>query len=164
MNTSAGKALYQRKPIAPPISAAPKIARSSFVSKRCPGAPERIQAITAIAVNVKSAMIPVPAARPSRPSVRFTPFAAPAMTRKSSTYQAHESVEIADAPGRRRSSADAGGAPRSPTPTVIAAEQEQLPAAVEAERARCVSLMKSSRKPIAPQASVTKKTVSAGTV
>ena len=37
MNTSAGKALYQRKPIAPPISAAPMIARSSFVSKRWPG-------------------------------------------------------------------------------------------------------------------------------
>ena len=32
-------------------------------------------------------MIAVPAASPSTPSVRFTPFAAPAMIRKSSTYQ-----------------------------------------------------------------------------
>ena len=30
MKTSAGKALYQRKPTAAPISAAPTIARSSF--------------------------------------------------------------------------------------------------------------------------------------
>ena len=32
-------------------------------------------------------MIAVPAASPSRPSVRFTPLTAPAMIRKSSTYQ-----------------------------------------------------------------------------
>ena len=32
-------------------------------------------------------MIAVPAASPSTPSVRFTPFTAPAMIRKSSTYQ-----------------------------------------------------------------------------
>ena len=43
--------------------------------------------MTAIAVSVKSAMIDVPAASPSRPSVRFTAFAAPAMTKKTSTYQ-----------------------------------------------------------------------------
>ena len=36
-------------------------------------------------------MIPVPAARPSIPSVRFTPFAAPAMIRKRNGYQAQES-------------------------------------------------------------------------
>ena len=44
-------------------------------------------ASTAIVVNVKSEMIAVPAASPSRPSVRFTPFAAPAITRKMKTYQ-----------------------------------------------------------------------------
>ena len=43
-----------------------------------------------IAVNVIRAMIPVPAASPSIPSVRLTPFAAPAITRKSSTYQSHQ--------------------------------------------------------------------------
>ena len=91
MNTSAGQALYQRNPIAPPISAAAMIPRSSFVSKRCPGVPERIHEITIIAANVKSAMITVPAASPSTPSVRLTPFAAPAITRKSRPYHAYES-------------------------------------------------------------------------
>ncbi len=43
--------------------------------------------MTAIAVSVKSEMIDVPAARPSRPSVRFTAFAEPAMMMKTSTYQ-----------------------------------------------------------------------------
>ena len=56
-----------------------------------PGAPERSQAITAIAVNVKTAMIPVPAASPSRPSVKFTAFAVPAIIRNTSRYQPHES-------------------------------------------------------------------------
>ena len=67
------------------------------MSKRCPGGPERIHAITIIAVNVKSAMITVPAASPSSPSVRLTPFAAPAITRKSSTYQRVRELEVADA-------------------------------------------------------------------
>ena len=88
MNTSAGKALYQRKPIAPPISAAPTIARSSFVGAPVTGArAERMYVRTAIVVNVKSEMIAVPAASPSRPSLRLTPFAAPAITRKMKTYQ-----------------------------------------------------------------------------
>ena len=86
MKTSAGNALYQRNPTPAPISAAPTSARSSFVSKRWPGRPERIQAITFIAAKVKSAMIPVPAARPSIPSARLTAFAVPAITRKSSPY------------------------------------------------------------------------------
>ena len=47
--------------------------------------------VIAGAANVKRAMIPVPAASPSTPSVRFTPFAAPAMIRNSRTYQPHES-------------------------------------------------------------------------
>ena len=42
-------------------------------------------------VKVKSAISPVPAARPSMPSVRFTPLAAPAITRNTSTYQAQPS-------------------------------------------------------------------------
>ena len=91
MNTSAGQALYQRNPIAAPISAAAAIPRSSFVSKRWPGGPERIHEITIIEAKVKSAMITVPAASPSTPSVRLTPFAAPAITRKSSPYHAYES-------------------------------------------------------------------------
>ena len=45
MKTSAGKALYQRNPIAPPISAPPRIARSRSVSPR-----SRMNAITFIAV------------------------------------------------------------------------------------------------------------------
>ena len=98
MNTSAGHALYQRNPIVPPINAAATIARSSFVSKRCPGGPERIHEITIIEAKVKSAMITVPAASPSTPSVRLTPFAAPAITRKSRPYQAQESSRC-PAPG-----------------------------------------------------------------
>jgi len=50
------------------------------------GGPERMKIVTAIAVSVARAMIDVPAARPSTPSIRFTPFAAPAMIRKSSPY------------------------------------------------------------------------------
>ena len=43
MKTSAGKALYQRKPIAPPISAAPRIARSRLEVAACaPAGPERM--------------------------------------------------------------------------------------------------------------------------
>ena len=47
--------------------------------------------MTAIAVNVKTAMIPVPAARPSRPSVKFTALAVPAIMKKSSAYHAQDS-------------------------------------------------------------------------
>ena len=86
MKTSAGKALYQRKPIAPPVMAAPRIARSSADGSRSAGvAPERIHVTTSMAVKVISAIIPTPTASPSIPSVRFAPFAAPAMIRKSRT-------------------------------------------------------------------------------
>ncbi len=91
MKISAGKALYQRNPTRAPISAAPTIDRSRRRISRWPGGPERMKAITVIAVNVKTAMIPVPAARPSMPSVRFTPFAAPAMITNRNGYHAHES-------------------------------------------------------------------------
>ena len=50
-----------------------------------------MNAITVIAVKVKTAMIPVPAASPSIPSVRFTPFAAPAMIRNRNGYHAYDS-------------------------------------------------------------------------
>ena len=50
--------------------------------------------MTAIAMKVKVAMMPVPAARPSRPSVRLTPLAAPAMTKKSSTYQTSAELQM----------------------------------------------------------------------
>ncbi len=59
-----------------------------------------IQATTPIAVYVKSEIVTVPAARPSRPSVRFTPFAAPAIIRKRSPYQAHESWTSTSSSGR----------------------------------------------------------------
>jgi len=51
-----------------------------------------------------------------------------------------------------------------PTPTVIAPSSSSFHRALSPSERRCVSLMKSSMKPIAPQASVTKRTVSAGTV
>ena len=56
MNTSAGKALYQRKPIAAPISAAPTIARSTAAMLSTPRCPPRTNVSTIIAVNVKSAI------------------------------------------------------------------------------------------------------------
>ena len=88
MKTSAGTALYQRNPTAAPISAAPTIARSSLDRFRSSGLRlDRMKSRTAIVVNVNSEMIAVPAARPSSPSVRLTPFEAPAMTTKMKTYQ-----------------------------------------------------------------------------
>ena len=57
-------------------------------------APEAIQATTLMAVNVKTEIATVPAARPSRPSVRFTPFAAPAIIRKRSTYQPCRKLDV----------------------------------------------------------------------
>ena len=83
MNTSAGNALNQRKPITPPISAAATIARSRYSSLRAATvSAERIQSIEAIASRVSSEIAHVPAASPSIPSVRLTPFDVPAMTRK----------------------------------------------------------------------------------
>ena len=89
MKTSAGKALYQRKPTSSPDQRGADDRQVEVgVTSRWPGAPERMYAITVIAVKVKTAMIPVPAASPSIPSVRFTPFAAPAMIRNRNGYQA----------------------------------------------------------------------------
>ena len=68
------------------MSAAPKIARSSAEASRSSvEVDERIHVTTFIAVNVISAIIPTPTASPSMPSVRFAPFAAPAMIRKRRT-------------------------------------------------------------------------------
>ena len=55
-----------------------------------PRCPPRTNVSTFIAVNVKSAIVQTPAASPSIPSVRFAPFAAPAITKKTSAYQAHD--------------------------------------------------------------------------
>src|SRR5919197_566271 len=51
-----------------------------------------------------------------------------------------------------------------PTPTVIAPRSTSFQRPFRPRERRCVTLMKSSAKPIAPQARVTKRTVSAGTV
>ena len=53
MNTSAGKALYQRNPIVPPIRAAASVARSRRASLRAPGSPERSHEMPAIARKVQ---------------------------------------------------------------------------------------------------------------
>ena len=52
-----------------------------------------------IAVNVIRAMIPTPTARPSMPSVRFAPFAAPAMIRNRSTKKPNESPILQSSTG-----------------------------------------------------------------
>jgi hypothetical protein len=91
--TSAGKALYQRNPIALPVIAAPRIARSCADASRMSVADaERIHVTMFIAVKVMSEIIPTPTASPSIPSVRFAPFAAPAMIRNRSTKKPKESV------------------------------------------------------------------------
>ena len=83
MNISAGNALNQRKPITPPISAAETIAMSRYSSLRpATVSADRSQSISAIASSVMSEIAHVPAASPSTPSVRLTPFDVPAMTRK----------------------------------------------------------------------------------
>ena len=92
---------------------------------------------TAIVVNVKSEMIAVPAARPSSPSVRLTPFEAPAMTRKMKTYQSGPSGMRQPVTGR---STDVRCVEVGPVREVAgdggdAGEQQQLPAPGEPERA-----------------------------
>ena len=83
----------------------------------------------------------VPAARPSSPSVRFTPFAAPAMIRKSSTYQNGPSGIDQSPIGTNtecdevlvvRGDADGGGDQR---------QAQHLPAAAQAERALVAELV-----------------------
>ena len=74
MNTEAGNELNHRKPTHAPTSDALSRARSCW--------PEVMNVIT---VKVRNTIAAHPAARPSRPSVRFTPFVAPASTRKIST-------------------------------------------------------------------------------
>src|SRR3954453_2867423 len=164
MITSAGNALYQRKPMVAPISAAPTIARSSLLSKRPPGLPERMYVTTEIAVSVSIAMIPVPAASPSRPSVRLTPFVVPAITRNNRTYQPQDSSTFQCAMGMNTLVGSCWCSAAKPTPTVINARPSIFQRPRKPSERRCVSLMKSSRNPIAPQPSVTKRTVSAGTL
>ena len=50
-------------------------------------------------MKVKSAMIPVPARRPSTPSARFVPFAAPAITKKRNAYQPYDSGTVTSITG-----------------------------------------------------------------
>ncbi len=168
MNTSAGKALNQRKPIAPPISAAPQIAMSSLLTSRSSAEPglERMKAITLIAVKVKRAMIPVPAASPSRPSVRFTPFAAPAMIRKSSTYQPQPSPYQASTKGTKtaRSCSRWKWCVSVPTAAVIATIQASFQRPASPSERRFVIFIRSSVKPIPAQPSVVNSTVSAAQV
>src|SRR5438445_2042427 len=109
-------------------------------------------------------MIPVPAASPSSPSVRFTPFAVPAITRKSRTYQPHESSTFHWTTGMKTLVGRCWCSAAKPTPTVISASRSIFQRPRRPSDRRCVSLMKSSRKPIAPQPRVTKSTVSAGTL
>jgi hypothetical protein len=48
---------------------------------------------------VRRAIVVVPAARPSIPSVRLTPFEAPAITKKMRTYHAQESGMVKSSTG-----------------------------------------------------------------
>ena len=77
MNTDAGNELNQRKPTQAPTRQAHSSARSSWTSAR--------PVMNVIAVKARKTIAQQPAASPSRPSVRFTPFVAPASTRKIST-------------------------------------------------------------------------------
>ncbi len=70
MNISAGKALYHNRPMHAPPTAAQNIAKSR---RFC------LKAMPAYAIMT---IVTVPAASPSRPSVRFTPFVADATITK----------------------------------------------------------------------------------
>src|SRR4051794_20962519 len=74
MKTPAGNELNQRKPTQAPTRQADSNARSRWPF-----------VMNVIAVKASSTIAQQPAARPSRPSVRFTPFVAPASTRKISS-------------------------------------------------------------------------------
>jgi hypothetical protein len=52
-----------------------------------------------IAVKAKIAIMLVPAASPSMPSAKLTPFAAPAITKKTSPYQSQSSGSSTSAIG-----------------------------------------------------------------
>ena len=84
MKISAGCALYQRKPMDAPVIAPQKTVNSDAPGRR---ARSRYLANSRVAADVRqhrhrpAAMIISPIARPSRPSVRFTKFEDPAITR-----------------------------------------------------------------------------------
>ncbi len=100
MKTCAGKALYQRNPIEAPIRLAPRMARSRSIWSAWPLIRRLARAATRlIAVYVRMAIVVVPAASPSIPSVRFTPLAAPAMMKKRRTYQPQERGTFTSASG-----------------------------------------------------------------
>ena len=109
-------------------------------------------------------MVVVPAASPSIPSVKFTPFAAPAMMKNASTYQAYESGTSTPISGTYTEVEKPRSDTTRPTMTVIPASQTsfQRPAS-PSERRRAI-FVQSSTKPIAAHPSVTKKAVSAGRV
>ena len=76
MNTEAGNELNQRKPTQAPTRQAHSSARSFWTSP---------VVMNVIAVKARNTIAAQPAARPSSPSVRFTPLVEPASTRKIST-------------------------------------------------------------------------------
>ena len=165
MKTWAGKALYQRNPIEAPIRLAPRMARSRSTGSA--GAPRRtaVRAATRlIAVYVRIAMVVVPAASPSIPSVRFTPFAAPAMMKKASTYQAYESGTSTPISGTYTEVEKPRSDTTRPTMTVIPASQTSFQRPARPSERRRAIFVQSSTKPIAAHPSVTKKAVSAGRV
>ena len=103
---------------------------------RCAGFElERRNDTTLIAVNVKTAIIPVPAASPSTPSARFVPFAVPAMTMKMNGYQAYESGMFTLKIGRKTLVLNLQMVGDDADDHCNHHEQQHLPAAGEPERA-----------------------------
>jgi hypothetical protein len=121
------------------------IARSRRLKLRSSGfcGFDRMKATIAIVVNVKSEMIAVPAARPSRPSLRLTPFAAPAMTTKRKTYQRGPSGMRVPVPGIRTSvrCGRLARCARYPVTAVTPARRSSFHRPDRPSERRCVNLM-----------------------
>ena len=79
MNTSAGKVLYQRKP-----RQAPPTQPATTMRSVMPGSLALRPMMKAMPASATSTIAEAPAARPSRPSVRFTALENPASVRKMS--------------------------------------------------------------------------------
>src|SRR4051812_14314187 len=80
MMTSAGNALYQRKPIAAPAGGVPRMGRAGRGRGGGGGSADaRTYETTLSAVNVKMGGSGGAAGGPSMPAARFVPFAAPAI-------------------------------------------------------------------------------------
>ena len=97
--------------------------------------------------------------------MRFTAFAAPAMMKKTSTYQPQPSgIELVDDRDEDRCGSSFWWSAATQTTAEVASRSSILIRPESPSERRWRTLIRSSRKPIAPQASIVPKIVSAGSV